>query len=218
MGERTTIRILICDDHPMFLEGIRGVVAAAGDIEVVGEATTGDVAVELASTAAADVVLMDLQIPVLNGIEATRHIFAADPDAAVVMLTMFDDDASVFAAMRAGARGYVLKGVGPEELLAAIRAAARGEAIFSPQIARRLMNYFSTLHPASAPAHAFPDLTAREREILIHIARGRRNAEIARDLFISPKTVTNHITNILAKLQAADRKEAMIRARDAGLA
>jgi DNA-binding NarL/FixJ family response regulator len=212
------IRVLICDDHPMFRQGVRGLLDAATDLDVVAEAATGDAALELAASAAPDVVLMDIQIPVINGIEFTRRIVAADPDAAVLVLTMFDDDSSVFAAMRAGARGYVLKGAGPEELLIAVRAAARGEAIFSPQIARRLMDYFSALHPASAPASVFPDLTEREREILTHVARGRRNSEISRDLFISPKTVTNHITNILAKLQVADRTEAILRARDAGLA
>jgi DNA-binding NarL/FixJ family response regulator len=212
------IRVLICDDHPMFRQGVRGLLDAATDLDVVAEAATGDAALELAASAAPDVVLMDIQIPVINGIEVTRRIVAADPDAAVLVLTMFDDDSSVFAAMRAGARGYVLKGAGPEELLIAVRAAARGEAIFSPQIARRLMDYFSALHPASAPASVFPDLTEREREILTHVARGRRNSEISRDLFISPKTVTNHITNILAKLQVADRTEAILRARDAGLA
>lgn len=218
MIDAKPIRVLICDDHPMFRQGVRGLLDAATDLDVVAEAATGDAALELAASAAPDVVLMDIQIPVINGIEVTRRIVAADPDAAVLVLTMFDDDSSVFAAMRAGARGYVLKGAGPEELLIAVRAAARGEAIFSPQIARRLMDYFSALHPASAPASVFPDLTEREREILTHVARGRRNSEISRDLFISPKTVTNHITNILAKLQVADRTEAILRARDAGLA
>jgi len=218
VSEARPIRVLICDDHPMFRQGVRGLLDAATDLDVVAEAATGDAALELAVSAAPDVVMMDIQIPVINGIEVTRRIVAADPDAAVLVLTMFDDDSSVFAAMRAGARGYVLKGAGPEELLIAVRAAARGEAIFSPQIARRLMDYFSALHPASAPASAFPDLTEREREILTHVARGRRNSEISRDLFISPKTVTNHITNILAKLQVADRTEAILRARDAGLA
>jgi DNA-binding NarL/FixJ family response regulator len=218
MTDPRPIRVLVCDDHPMFREGIRGLIDAAADLELAGEAASGDIALELASVAAPDLVLMDIQIPILNGIEVTRRIVAANPDAAVLVLTMFDDDSSVFAAMRAGARGYVLKGVGPEELLMAIRAVARGEAIFSPQIARRLMDYFSQLHPPSAPANAFPDLTAREREILTYVAQGRRNAEIARELFLSPKTVTNHITNILAKLQVADRTEAILRARDAGLA
>lgn len=218
MSEARPIRVLICDDHPMFRQGVRGLIDVAMDLDAAGEAATGDVALEMASSVAPDVVLMDIQIPVINGIEVTRRIVAANPDAAVLVLTMFDDDSSVFAAMRAGARGYVLKGAGPEELLFAVRAAARGEAIFSPQIARRLMNYFATLHPTSAPANAFPDLTEREREILTHVAQGRRNSEIARDLFITPKTVTNHITNILAKLQVADRTEAILRAREAGLA
>ncbi len=212
------VRVLICDDHPMFREGLRGLVGAAPDLEVAGEAGTGTQAVDLVSSAVPDVVLMDLQMPNLNGIEATRAIVAAGSEVAVLMLTMFDDDSSVFAAMRAGARGYVLKGAGPEELLLAIRAVAHGEAIFSPQIARRLMDYFSHLRPPAAPPQAFPELTTREREILTLVAQGRRNAQIAGELFISPKTVTNHITNILAKLQAADRTEAILRAREAGLA
>jgi DNA-binding NarL/FixJ family response regulator len=212
------VRVLVCDDHPMFRDGVRGLVVAAPDLELVGEADTGDVAVELARTVEPDVVLMDLQMPNVNGVEATRAILQTHPDIAVLMLTMFDDDSSVFAAMRAGARGYVLKGAGPEELLLAIRAAAHGEAIFSAQIARRLIDYFANLHPPTTPPPTFPQLTNREREVLTLVAQGHRNADIARELFISIKTVTNHITNILTKLQVADRTQAILRARDAGLA
>ena len=211
------VRVLICDDHPMYREGIRGLIHATPDLDIAGEADTGDGAIEQAAATHPDVVLMDLQMPHLNGIEATRALLQNNPDLAVLMLTMFDDDASVFAAMRAGARGYVLKGAGPEELLIAIRAAAHGEAIFSPRIARRLMDYFANLRPP-APPQAFPELTVREREILTLVAQGHRNADIAHQLFVSPKTVTNHITNILAKLQVADRTQAILRARDAGLA
>src|SRR5712691_1732245 len=207
------VRILVCDDHPMFREGVRGLIAAASDLELAGEADTGDTAVELARAVQPD----DLQMPNLNGVEATRAIVQADPAVVVLMLTMFDDDSSVFAAMRAGARGYLLKGTGPEELLVAVRAAAHGEAIFSPQIARRLMDYFANLSPPAAPPLACPGLTSREREVLTLVARGHRNADIARERFISVKTVTNHITNILAKLQVADRTQAILRARDAGL-
>ena len=213
-----TVRVLVCDDHPMFREGIRVLVNAASDLAVVGEAGTGSAAVELAGSSQPDVILMDLQMPERNGIDATRTIVGDHPGIAVLMLTMFDDDASVFAAMRAGARGYVLKGAGPEEILRAIRAVASGEAIFSHQIARRLMDYFENLRPPAQPAAPFPELTVREREVLTLIAQGRRNQEIARNLHISPKTVTNHITNILAKLQVTDRMQAIVRARDAGLA
>jgi DNA-binding NarL/FixJ family response regulator len=211
-------RILVCDDHPMFREGVRALIAAAPDLEIAGEADTGDTAIELARTVQPDVVLMDLQMPNRNGVEATRAIVQADPACVVLILTMFEDDSSVFAAMRAGARGYLLKGSGPDELLAAVRAAAHGEAIFSPQIARRLMDYFANLRPPAAPPLAFPELTSREREVLTLVAQGRRNPDIARELFITVKTVTNHITNILTKLQVADRTEAILRARDAGLA
>jgi DNA-binding NarL/FixJ family response regulator len=218
MNATRPVRVLICDDHPMFREGIRALISAAPDLEVAGEADTGDAALDLVCSAYPDVVLMDLQMPKLNGIEATRAVVQTSPNIAVLMLTMFDDDSSVFAAMRAGARGYVLKGAGQEELLLAIHAVAHGEAIFSAGIARRLMVYFSNLRPPAAPPLAFPELTTREREILTLVAQGHRNSEIANHLFISPKTVTNHITNILAKLQVADRTEAILRARDAGLA
>ncbi len=197
MTSTPAIRVLVCDDHPMFREGVRGLIAAAPDLELAGEADAGDIAVELARATMPDVVLMDLQMPNLNGVEATRAITQTNPDAAVLMLTMFDDDSSVFAAMRAGARGYVLKGAGPEELLLAIQAAAHGEAIFSQQIARRLIDYFANLRPPTTPPPAFPQLTSREREVLTLVAQGHRNADIARGLFISTKTVTNHITNIL---------------------
>lgn len=218
MTSTQAIRVLVCDDHPMFREGVRGLIAAAPDLELAGEADAGDIAVELARATTPDVVLMDLQMPNLNGIEATRAITQTNPDAAVLMLTMFDDDSSVFAAMRAGARGYVLKGAGPDELLLAIRAAAHGEAIFSQHIARRLIDYFANLRPPTPPPPVFPQLTSREREVLTLVAQGHRNADIARELFISTKTVTNHITNILTKLQVADRTQAILRARDAGLA
>jgi DNA-binding NarL/FixJ family response regulator len=218
MTSTGSIRVLVCDDHPMFRDGVRGLIAAAPDLELVGEVDTGDAAVELARVAEPDVILMDLQMPNVNGVEATRAILQTHPDITVLMLTMFDDDSSVFAAMRAGARGYVLKGAGPEELLLSIRAAAHGEAIFSAQIARRLIDYFASLRPPTMPLPTFPQLTNREREVLTLVAQGHRNADIARELFISVKTVTNHITNILTKLQVADRTQAILRARDAGLA
>ena len=171
-------------------------------------------AVELALSLQPDVVLMDLQLPDGSGIQATRAIVADSPSIRVLVVTMFEDDDSVFAALRAGARGYVLKGTDEEDLLRAIRSVARGEAIFSPSIASRVLTYFSR----PAPTPLFPMLTEREREILVLIAQGKNNPAIARELFLSPKTVANHVSNIFSKLQVADRSEAIIRARDAGLA
>jgi DNA-binding NarL/FixJ family response regulator len=185
-------------------------------MEVVGEAATGKEAVERAAEVSPDVILMDIQMPDLNGIEATRRILGVDPEVGVVVLTMFEDDDSVFSAMRAGARGYVLKGAPPSEILKVVRAVAAGEAHFGPEIARRLMDFFSAPRPAT-PEEAFPELSVREVEILDLIAQGHSNAKIAGRLFLSPKTVSNHISHIFTKLQVADRAHAIIRAREAGL-
>jgi DNA-binding NarL/FixJ family response regulator len=185
-------------------------------MEVVGEAITGKEAVERATEARPDVILMDIQMPDLNGIEATRRILEVDPDIGVVVLTMFEDDDSVFSAMRAGARGYVLKGARPAEILKVLRAVAGGEAHFGPEIAKRLMDFFSEPKPAS-PEDIFPELSVREVEILDLIAQGHSNAKIAARLYLSPKTVGNHISHIFTKLQVADRAHAIIRAREAGL-
>ena len=216
------IRILIADDHPVFRFGLRALLNAMPDTEVVGEVTTGEAAIALATSAQPDVILMDINMPGVNGIEATRRIRETNPDIRILMVTMLEDD-SVFAAMRAGARGYVVKGAEPAEVLRAIRAIADGEAIFSPGIAERLMHYFAT-PPAtagdstrSAGAPVFPDLTEREREVLTLIAQGLTNSAIAERLVLSPKTVRNYITEIFSKLQVADRAQAIIRARDAGL-
>jgi DNA-binding NarL/FixJ family response regulator len=186
------------------------------EYEVVGEATTGEEAVTLTAELRPDVILMDVQMPGKGGIEATRRILETSPGVGVIVVTMFEDDDSVFAAMRAGARGYVLKGADKEEVFTVVRAVARGEAHFGPEIAKRLMSFFSAPRPA-APSEAFPELTAREREVLDLIAGGRSNAEITRQLFLSPKTVRNHITNIFTKLRVADRAQAIVRAREAGL-
>ena len=211
-----TFRILIADDHAVFREGLRFVLGSEQDMEVVGEAATGKEVVERVAELGPDVVLMDIKMPDLNGIEATRLILGANPGVGVVVLTMFEDDDSVFSAMRAGARGYVLKGADPSEILKVVRAVAEGEAHFGTEIARRLTDFFSAPRPAS-PAEPFPELTAREREVLDLIAQGHSNARIAKLLFVSPKTVRNHISRIFTKLQIADRTQAILRAREAGL-
>jgi len=211
-----TIRVLIADDHALFRDGLRALLASASDTEFVGEAATGDEAITLAAQVQPDVILMDIQMPGLHGIEATRQIVQASPHIGVLMVTMFEDDLSVFNAMRAGARGYILKGAKHEEMLRAIRAVAGGEAIFSPAIATRLMEFFGTMKPKASP-QVFPELSEREREILGLIAQGYKNAEIAHQLVLSEKTVRNHVSNILSKLHVADRTQAILRAREAGL-
>jgi DNA-binding NarL/FixJ family response regulator len=210
------IRLLIADDHAFYREGVRTMLLGLPDMEVIDEAADGDEAIVKAETSQPDVILMDVKMPGINGIEATRRILHASPHIKVLVITMFEDDDSVFAAMRAGARGYLLKDADQDELLRAVRAVARGEAIFSPTIARRLIHYFSAL-PQTASAIAFPDLTEREREILHLIAQGISNAAIAKRLTLSLKTVQNHVSNIFGKLQVADRAQAIVRARDAGL-
>ena len=211
-----TIRVLIADDHPLFLDGMHGLLDSVPDTEVVGEATTGEEAIRLAAALQPDVILMDIKMPGINGIEATREIAHAHPNIGILMITMLEDDESVFTAMRAGARGYMLKGANQAEILRAIRAVANGEAIFGPGIARRLLNFFSTSRPAPPP-RAFPELSDRETEILALIAQGRSNQEIAGQLDLTLKTIRNHVSNIFSKLQVADRAQAVIRAREAGL-
>jgi DNA-binding NarL/FixJ family response regulator len=210
------LRVLMADDHQLFRDGVRALLRSMPDAELVGEAKTGEEAVALAATLQPDVLLMDIRMPDLDGIEATRRIVRESPHIHILMVTMLEEDASVFAAMRAGARGYVLKGADHAEMVRAIRAVGSGEALFSPAIASRLMDFFSALQPAAVP-QVFPELSEREREILDLMAQGRKNAEIASRLVLSPKTVRNHISNILSKLQVADRTQAVIRAKDAGL-
>jgi DNA-binding NarL/FixJ family response regulator len=210
------LRVLIADDHPLFRNGMRALLAADPATEVAGEATTGEEAIALAESLQPDVILMDIQMPGVTGIEATRQIVHTSPHIRILIVTMFEDDHSVFAAMRAGARGYVLKGARPEEMLRAIQAVGSGEAIFSPSIATRMLEFFSGLQPTALP-HALPELTDREREILTLIAQGQSNAVIARQLVLSPKTISNYVSNIFSKLQVADRAQAMLRAREAGL-
>jgi DNA-binding NarL/FixJ family response regulator len=206
-------RVLIADDHPLFCDGLAAVLTDGPGTELAGTATTGTEAVDLAREIQPDVVLMDLHMPEMNGIEATRRIVADCPHAAVLVLTMFDDDVSVRSALRAGARGYLLKGASREQIRCAIHAAASGEIILGAQLAARMVACFT----ATAPAPPFPQLTGREREVLDLLAQGRANTAIATRLSLSPKTVRNHVSNILAKLQVTDRAQAIIQARDAGL-
>ena len=210
------LRVLIADDHTLFRYGMQGLLSTQPDIEVVGEATTGEEALALAGELQPDVVLMDIKMPGVSGIEATRRVLEDHPHIHILMVTMFEDDASVFTAMRAGARGYVLKDAPKDDVLSAIRTVGRGGAVFSPGIAARLMDFFTTTRPA-VPREAFPTLTGREREMLHLMAQGASNAEISRLLSLSVKTVANYVSNILHKLQVADRKGAVARAREAGL-
>jgi DNA-binding NarL/FixJ family response regulator len=210
------IRILIADDHPLFRAGLRSLLESVPDTEVVGEATTGPEAVELTRTVTPDIVVMDINMPDLNGIEATRQIVLETKDTHVLVMTMHEDDESVFAALRAGARGYQLKGAAQAETLRAIRAVANGEAILGPAIATRLQRYL-TAPPTTDPGDAFPQLTERELDVLNLLAERQSNSEIAGTLFLSQKTVRNYVSSILAKLQVADRAEARLIARAAGL-
>ena len=210
------IRVLIADDHPHFRDGLRALLLSASDLEVVGEAGDGEEAISLAARLQPDVILMDLNMPGVSGMEATRRILHTSPHIAILVISMFEDDDSVFAALQAGARGYLLKGALKAEILRAIRAVTSGEAIFGPSIAKRLMQYFAGPRP-SVPPNAFPELTEREREILTLIAQGHPNPAIAKQLHLSPKTVGNYVSNIFTKLQVADRAQAIIRAREAGL-
>jgi DNA-binding NarL/FixJ family response regulator len=207
-----TLRVIVADDHPMYRNGIRAALADVDDIEVVAEAVDGEDAYAAALASRPDVVLMDLHMPGANGIEATRRLVAADPGIKVLVLTMFDDDESVFEAMRAGARGYLLKGSEPADIARAVRSVAEGDAIFGPAIAERMMALF-----ARRTARPFPVLSEREHAVLEMIAEGRNNQAIAHELELSVKTVRNYVSMIFNKLQVADRAEAMLKAHAAGL-
>lgn len=210
------VKTLVADDHPHFRDGMRALLLSASDVEVVGEAGDGEKAVALAERLQPDVVLMDLNMPGMGGIEATRRILHTSPHISVLVVSMYEDDDSVFAALKAGARGYLLKGALKAEILRSIRAVTSGEAIFGPSIARRLMQYFA--NPGSTGSRdAFPELTEREHEVLGLIARHETNPEIAKRLHLSQKSIRNHVSNIFTKLRVADRAQAIIRAREAGL-
>jgi DNA-binding NarL/FixJ family response regulator len=214
--ETNPIEVLIADDSAAFRTGLHTLLNAVGDIKVVGEAASGEEVIAQAATFQPDVILMDLHMPGISGSEATRHILHTSPHIGILVVTMYDDDTSLFAALQSGARGYLLKGASKTEVLHAIRGVAAGEAVFGPAIATRLMQYFANAS-ASTLEYIFPELTEREREILSLIVQHLTNPEIANRLSLRPKTVRNHVSNIFTKLQVATRAEAIIRAREAGL-
>ncbi|TMR96775.1 response regulator [Nonomuraea basaltis] len=209
-----SVRVVIADDHPVVRDGLAALLSTLPGMEVAGTASSGREAVRAAVTLAPDVLVLDIQMPGMSGIDAAREVAAAAPGVAVLMLTMYEDDESVFAAMRAGARGYVLKGAEQDEIVRAIRAVAAGEAIFGPGVARRVLGHLTAPRLSGEP---FPELTRRERDVLDLIAAGHANASIGARLALAPKTVSNHISSIFAKLQVASRAEAIVLARDAGL-
>jgi DNA-binding NarL/FixJ family response regulator len=215
MMSSVTLRVLLADDHPVVRGGLRALLSTVEGFEVVGEAVDGESAVREAQLLRPDVVLMDIRMPGIGGVEAIRQVCVATPEVAVLVLTMFDDDATVFTAMRAGARGYLLKGAEQDDIVGAIRAVVAGQAIFGPGIASRMLDFFAS--PLPVQVDAFPDLTVREHEILALLADGQRTSGIAATLFLSPKTVSNNLTSIFAKLQVNDRASAIIRARQGGL-
>ena len=208
------IRVLIADDHPVFRDGLAALLEAVDGIQVVAVARDGVEAAELAATHEPDVVVMDVQMPELNGIEATRRVVGDRPETAVLVLTMGEDEGTVLSALRAGARGYLRKGAEQEEIVRAITTVHAGGVVFGASLAAIIGDLLS---PTAAPATPFPELSSRETEILDLIAAGRNNAQIADELYLSPKTIRNNVSSILAKLQATDRAEVIIRARDAGL-
>jgi DNA-binding NarL/FixJ family response regulator len=210
------IRVLICDDHPDFRQGLRALLETASDLDVVGEAADGGAALRAAAILQPDIILMDLNMPGVNGVEATRRVVRSSPHIGIIVLSMVEDDDSVFAAMQAGARGYLLKGARKADIVRAVHGVAEGEAIFGPSIAQRLMRYFAA-PPTPTPTNAFPELTAREAQILQLMAEHLTNPEIASRLGLTPKTIRNNVSNIFTKLQVADRAQAIIAAREAGL-
>jgi DNA-binding NarL/FixJ family response regulator len=213
-GRQQPISVVIVDDHPVVRRGLRALIDSFDDFEVIGEAGDGEAAVREVLVLRPDVVVMDVMMPGVDGVEATRRIVKSVPDTAVLVLSMADEDDIVFSAMQAGARGYLLKGAAQEEIDRAMKAVVAGEAIFGPGVAARLLSHFAR---APADAAPFPELTPRERDVLEEVARGRRNAAIAESLGLAAKTVANHLSSIFVKLQVSDRSEAIVRARDEGL-
>lgn len=209
-------RVLIADDHPLFRHGVRALLESTNDFEVCAEAASGEEVINLAYELHPDVVLMDIHMPGINGIEATRRILTTNANIYILIVTMFEDDSSVFTAMRAGARGYILKDAQKEDILLAIRAVGSGDAIFSPAIASRMIAFFNSSRPA-LQSQSFPELTEREREILGLMAQGLNNAGISAQLVLSASTVRNYVSSIFSKLQVADRAQAIIKAKDTGL-
>jgi DNA-binding NarL/FixJ family response regulator len=210
------IRILIADDHQPFRRGLRAMLNSETDLDVVGETETGQATVAQAETLQPDLVLMDLNMPGFNGLEATRRILHTSPHIRILVLTMADDDESVFAALRAGARGFLVKGALKADVLRAIRAVYNGDAIFSPGVAQRLIHYFSNAR-SQLPMDSFPELTDRERQILTMMVQGHAAQGIADILVLSVKTIRNHISNICTKLEVSDRTQAILRAKNAGV-
>jgi DNA-binding NarL/FixJ family response regulator len=217
MEQAAPIRILVVDDHPVVRGGLVALLRTIDGFDVVGEAADGEAAVREAQLSHPDIVLMDVRMPGLDGIEATRRIRAGVPSTRVLVLTMYDDDSTVFTAMQAGAQGYLLKEAEQDEIVRAVRGVVAGEAIFGPGVAERVLRYFADPPAAPDATYPFPELTERERVVLELLARGRRTQEIASELFLSPKTVSNNLTTIFAKLQVAGRAEAIIRAHEGGV-
>ncbi|MGY1826457.1 response regulator [Blastococcus sp. SYSU DS0541] len=214
-GDDEPLRVVVADDHPVYRDGLAMLLDSVPGLAVVGTAADGEAAVALALAEQPDVVVMDVQMPGIDGIEATRRVTSASPSVGIVVLTMSEDDGTVFAAVRAGARGYLLKGADQEEVVRAITTVANGGAVFGAALARRIGEFFAS--GPTGPETVFPQLTARERGVLDLVAAGRSNAQIAAALYLSPKTVRNNVSNVLAKLQVTDRAQAIVRARDAGL-
>jgi DNA-binding NarL/FixJ family response regulator len=217
MDDGALIRVLVADDHPVVRGGLVALLRTIPDLAVVGEVADGDAAVRGVQLLRPDVVLMDVRMPGLDGIEATRRIRSAVPETRVLMLTMYDDDATVFTAMQAGAQGYLLKEAEQAEIVRAIRAVVAGDAIFGPGVAERVLSYFAERPAKTGTSYPFPELTERERVVLALLARGHATQEIAAELFLSPKTVSNNLTAIFAKLQVAGRAEAIVRAHERGV-
>jgi DNA-binding NarL/FixJ family response regulator len=216
MPENAPVRVLIADDHPMFRFGLTAAIGAAPEIHLIGEAASGAELIEMVDRTTPDVVITDLAMPGIDGVGATREIKSRHPGVAVLVLTMHEDDEALFGAIRAGARGYLLKGADRDDIVRAVLTVARGDVVYGTNVAKRIMDFFTGAHQDHAVT-VFPHLTGREREILTLVAAGHNNHEIARRLVLSEKTIRNHVASVLTKLQVSDRAAAVAKARDAGL-